>query len=75
MQYAYRSIMDYVLFLGNYWLQLNETLWEPSISRGNVLIVAMFGSDLSIQSYGPLIVMIYEIEQLSFPNYFSATTC
>jgi hypothetical protein len=41
MQYAYRAIIVSVLFLCNYWQEFNETLWEPSILRGDALILAL----------------------------------
>jgi hypothetical protein len=40
-------------------LQINETLWEPSIPRGDVHILALFWSDHLTQSYGPWLVMQY----------------
>jgi hypothetical protein len=42
MQYAYRAIIVSALFLCNFWTVLNETLWEPSIPRGDVHVVALF---------------------------------
>jgi hypothetical protein len=59
MQYAYRAIIVSMLLLCNHWLKFNKTLWEPSIPRGDLHIVALFWSDLSIQSYGPRLVMQY----------------
>jgi hypothetical protein len=41
------------LFLCNYWLEFNKTLWESSISRGDAHIVCLFQSDTLTQSYGP----------------------
>jgi hypothetical protein len=59
MQYAYRAIMVSVLFLCNYWLEFNETLWEPSIPRVDAHIIALFRSDTLTLSYGPWLVMQY----------------
>jgi hypothetical protein len=47
------------LVLCNYWLEFNETLWEPLIPRGDAHIVGLFRSDTSTQSYGPWLVMQY----------------
>jgi hypothetical protein len=33
MQYAYAVKIVSALLLCNYWLEFNETLWEPSIPR------------------------------------------
>jgi hypothetical protein len=55
----YRAIIVSVLLLCNYWLEFNETLWEPSIPRGDVQIVALFQSDTLAQSYGPWLDMHY----------------
>jgi hypothetical protein len=52
-QYAYRIIIVSTPILYKYWLEFNETLWEPLIPRGVANIVALFWSDPSIQSYGP----------------------
>jgi glycerol-3-phosphate cytidylyltransferase-like family protein len=41
MQYAYRAIIISALFLCNYWLGFNKTLWEPSIPRGDAHIIAL----------------------------------
>jgi hypothetical protein len=35
MQYAYRAKIVSVQPLCNYWLEFNETLWEPSIPRAS----------------------------------------
>jgi hypothetical protein len=59
MQYAYSAIIFSVLLLSNYWLKLNETLWEPSIPTGDAHIVSLFRSDPLTQSYGPWLVMQY----------------
>jgi hypothetical protein len=59
MQYAYRVKMVSALLLCNYWLEFNETLWEPSISRGDAHIVSLFRSDTLTQSYGLWLVMQY----------------
>jgi hypothetical protein len=48
-----------MLFLCNFWQELNETLWEPSIPRGDRHIVVLLRSDPSSQSYDPLLVMQY----------------
>jgi hypothetical protein len=45
--------------LCNYGLELNETLWESSISRGDAHIDGLFWSDTLTQSYGPWLVMQY----------------
>jgi hypothetical protein len=45
MQYAYRVKIVSVLLLCNYWLEFNETLWEPSIPREDAHIIALLGSD------------------------------
>jgi glycerol-3-phosphate cytidylyltransferase-like family protein len=60
MQYACRTILFVsALLLCNYWLEFNETLWKPSILRGDAHIVALFWSDTSTHSYGPWLVMQY----------------
>jgi hypothetical protein len=59
MQYAYRTIFVSALLFCNYWLEFNETLWEPSIPRGDAHIVALSRSDILTQSYGPWLVMQY----------------
>jgi hypothetical protein len=45
MMYAYRTIIVSALLLCNYWLEFNKTLWEPSIPKGDVHIIALFLSD------------------------------
>jgi hypothetical protein len=47
LQYAYKTIIVSALFLYNFWLEFNETLWEPIIQRGDALIVALLRSDPS----------------------------
>jgi hypothetical protein len=59
MQYAYKAKLVSVLLLCNYWLEFNETIWEPSISSGDAHIVALFRSDIITQSYGRWLVMQY----------------
>jgi hypothetical protein len=64
MQYAYTAKIVSGLVLCNYWLEFNETLWESSISRGDISrgdahIVNLLQSDPLTQSYGPLLVMQY----------------
>jgi hypothetical protein len=44
------------LFLCNCKLDFNDTLWEPSIPRGDAHFVVLFRSDFLTQSYGPLII-------------------
>jgi hypothetical protein len=51
LQYAYRAIIVFVLFLCKYWQEFSETLWGPSILKGHVHIVALLQSDPSSQSY------------------------
>jgi glycerol-3-phosphate cytidylyltransferase-like family protein len=53
MQYAYRAKIVSALLLCNYWLEFNKTLREPSIPRWNAHIIALLGSDILTQSYGP----------------------
>jgi hypothetical protein len=48
MQYAYRAIIVFVLFL-----EFKEILWDPSIPREDSYILALFRSDPSTQSYSP----------------------
>jgi hypothetical protein len=48
-----RPIFISALVLCNYWLEFKETLWEPSIPKGNAHIIALFRSDPLSQSYGP----------------------
>jgi hypothetical protein len=45
MQYAYRVKFVSVLLLCSYWLEFNETLWEPSIPREDAHIIDLFRSD------------------------------
>jgi hypothetical protein len=59
MQYAYRVKIVSALLLCNYWLEFNNTLWEPSIPRGDAHIVALFRSVNLTQSYSPCLVMQY----------------
>jgi hypothetical protein len=59
MQYAYRAIIVFALRLCNYWLKFNETLWEPSIPKGDAHIVALFRPDTLTQSYDTWLVMQY----------------
>jgi hypothetical protein len=40
-------------FPRHYWLEFNETLWELSIPRVDAHIIALLGSDILTQSYGP----------------------
>jgi hypothetical protein len=35
MQYEYRAKIVSALLLCNYWLEFNETLWEPLKPRGD----------------------------------------
>jgi hypothetical protein len=49
MQYAYRTIIISPLLPCNYWLEINETLWESSISRGDAHIASLFRSDTLIR--------------------------
>jgi hypothetical protein len=42
MQYRYREIIMSALFLCNYCLEFNESLWETSIPIGDAQIVALF---------------------------------
>jgi hypothetical protein len=46
MQYACRAIIVSALLI---WLEFKETLWEPSIPRGDVHIVTLFWSDTIIR--------------------------
>jgi hypothetical protein len=46
MQYAYRAIIVFWLFLCMYWLEFNETLVEHSFPRGDENIIVLFRSDL-----------------------------
>jgi hypothetical protein len=64
MQYECRVKIASALLLCNFWLEFNETLWEPSIPRGDAHIVALFGSDISTQSYGPWLVMQYAYRKI-----------
>jgi hypothetical protein len=61
MQYSYTcsGIIVSVLLVCNYWQKFIETLWEPSIPRGDVHIVALFRSGPLTQSNGPWLVMQY----------------
>jgi hypothetical protein len=52
MHYAYRAKIVSALLLCNFWLEFKETVWEPSIPKGDGHIVALFWSDPSLQSYG-----------------------
>jgi hypothetical protein len=64
MQYAYRAKIISTLLLCNYWLEINKTLWEPSIPWENAHIIALLGSDILTQSYGPWLVMQYVYTKL-----------
>jgi hypothetical protein len=75
MQYANKAIIVSALLLCNYWLEFNETLWEPSITTGDAHIFALFRSDTLTQSYGPWLVMQYAyraiiVSTLLLCNYF-----
>jgi hypothetical protein len=59
MRYAYGVKIVSELLLCNYWLEFNETLWEPSIPIGDAHIVCLFQSDTLTQIYGPWLVMQY----------------
>jgi hypothetical protein len=45
------------LVLCYYWLEFNETSWEPLIPIGDTHIVSLFRSDTLTQSFGPWLVM------------------
>lgn len=59
-------------------LDFNETLWKPSIPKGDRHVIGMFLSDHLTQSYGPWIVFLhyflatatYIITLLQLHNFF-----
>jgi hypothetical protein len=54
MHYAYKPIIVSMLLHCNYWLEINETLLELSIPRGDAHIVnKATGQTLLTHSYGP----------------------
>jgi hypothetical protein len=75
MQYAYRAKIFTALLLCNYWLEFNETLWEPSISREDAHIIALLGSDTFTQSYGPWLVMQYPYRKILVSSLLLCNYC
>jgi hypothetical protein len=61
---CFRKKIVSALLLCNYWLEFNKTLWEPSIPSEDAHFIALMGSDILTQSYGPWLFMQYAYRKI-----------